>query len=103
MKMKIQVLYLTGTALLIGAAYLLIRRVGIDVALVDVLGEHRPGRENDRRYRREDRGEDGRRRHCLLGLWPGARDRAGRKGAAAPVLPEAEALPEGGGREERQA
>ena len=38
MKMKIQVLYLTGTALLIGAA---------------------------------GGGADGRRRHRLLGLWPG--------------------------------
>lgn len=88
MKMKIQALYLTGTALLIGAA-----GVG-DSVIFDTVGSWtgrgHPGR------------ADGRRRHRLLGLWPGSGDRAGGEGAAAPVLPEAEELPEGSGREERQ-
>ena len=52
MKMKIQVPYLTGTALLIGAA-----GVG-DSITFDAVGH--PGR------------AAGRRRHRLLGVWPGA-------------------------------
>ena len=85
MKMKIQALYLTGTALLIGAA-----GVG-DSITFDAVGSWTGA--------------------AILAVlmaaggivWPGARDRAGGEGAAAPVLPQAEELPEGGGREERQA
>lgn len=65
MKMKIQALYLTGTVLLIGAA-----GVG-DSITFDARGQLDGRGHPDR--------ADGRRRHCLLGLWPGARDRAGRK------------------------
>lgn len=89
MKMKIQALYLTGTALLIGAA-----GVG-DSVTFDTVGSW-----------------TGAAILAVLlaaggivcwGYGRGARDRAGGEGAAAPVLPEAEELPEGGGREERQA
>ena len=86
MKMKIQALYLTGTALLIGAA-----GVG-DSITFDAVGSWTGA--------------------AILAVlmaaggivcWGYARDRAGGEGAAAPVLPQAEELPEGGGREERQA
>ena len=95
MKMKIQALYLTGAALLIGAAGVgdsvtfdtvgswtgaVILAVLLAAALLAACSTTR-----------------------RLGVWPGARDRAGGKGAAAPVLPEAEELPESGRREERQA
>ena len=88
MKMKIQVLYLTGTVLLIGAA-----GVG-DSITFDAVGSW-----TGAAILTVLMAAGG----IVCWLWPGARDRAGRKGAAAPVLPEAEALPEGGGREERQA
>ena len=62
MKMKIRALYLTGTALLIGAA-----GVGDSVTFDTV------GRKQTHADRRNRPGRaDGRRRHRLLGVWPGA-------------------------------
>lgn len=90
MKMKIQALYLTGTALLIGAA-----GVG-DSITFDAVGSWTGA--------------------VILAVlmaaggivcWGYGRgleiERAEGEGADASVLPEAEELPEGGGREERQA
>nr|DAL29977.1 MAG TPA_asm: hypothetical protein [Caudoviricetes sp.] len=89
MKTKIQVLYLTGTALLIGAA-----GVG-DSITFDAVGSW-----------------TGAAILAVLmaaggivcwGYGRGLEIERAEKGADAPVLPEAEELPEGGGREERQA
>jgi hypothetical protein len=86
MKMKIQALYLTGTALLIGAA-----GVG-DSITFDAVGSWTGA--------------------AILAVlmaaggivcWGYGRGLEIERAEKAPVLPQAEELPEGGGREERQA
>ncbi len=89
MKMKIQALYLTGTVLLIGAAgvgdSITFDAVGswTGAAIVTVL-----------------MAAGG---IVCWGYGRGLEIEQAEKAQLAPVLPEAEALPEGGGREERQA